>query len=569
MELYNYYDRYDTGLAIDGKKDIRHNGKQSARNDTFFGPWTRFTPSSDAYLNAINRSELNYRRNEVSDTMLNETKIFEHITGQVTRYGTMNPFSPVRVLGVDCDNHSKPKQFYHMIPVLFFLQEYYPKCFYDDGSSGKSLHYYIKLLMSELYDYFISTGGDNNEWSGWVNTLIAHTGDIFSYYVKYFIPTNNTGFDAFKATYPQYKVEVQNDGTFTIQGIVKDGVLHKLPNIFTVQDLITFRDSPVYPFSYHLSLSLFFAYSLLLSNSLTSAEIKKVRKAVVALEPVLHGLNGTAAAPAPTTILIEEEKDKERLGIYGSTFTDIDDIRAERDSFQRSRDYFYYCYMYSMITRGREPNIDEYKEGYITDVGIREGDETRKDRLLEYVYETNIERLRKYAFGSIEQQIHVFMEKMELSQKQIDVLSTYDRKIRRRDIAIAAIWIGASLNKPVNYKSVVWNNHDVHYSRELTAPMRGLKGFFAAMKEKGLSKTGCNDRKAKALRKVLEQIGWIQIVDRSYIRSVDTNDGEGRSWRYILLDGHPGYDRFKQMIGESRIQFWKAYQDKVEMKQSG
>ena len=147
-------------------------------------------------------------------------------------------------------------------------------------------------------------------------------------------------------------------------------------------------------------------------------------------------------------------------------------------------------------------------------------------------------------------------------------MSTYYRKVWKRDIAIAAIWIGASLNKPMNNKYVVWMNTDVHYSKELTAPMKGLKGFFDAMKEKELSKTGCNDSKAKALRKLLEQMEWIQIVDRSYIRAVD-NDGEGRSWRYILLDAHPGYNRFKKMIGQSRIQFWKAYQDKVEMKQSG
>ena len=289
------------------------------------------------------------------------------------------------------------------------------------------------------------------------------------------------------------------------------------------------------------------------------------------IEPVLAGLNGEStseAEPAHSTILIEQSKDKEGLGIYDSTFIDIDDIRAERDSFQRSRDYLYYCYMNTMITTGKEPGPDEYKERYIRDIGVREGDEARKDKLLGYIYGTNIERLRKYVYGSLEQQINVFMDKIELNQKQIDILSTYYRKIRKRDIAIAAIWIGASLNKPINNKNVVWMNTDVHYSRELTAPMKGLKGFFGAMKEKGLSKTGCNDRKAKALRELLEQMEWIQIVDRSYIRAVD-NDGEGRSWRYILLDAHPGYTSFEKMIGQSRIQFWKAYQDKVEMKQSG
>lgn len=83
-----------------------------------------------------------------------------------------------------------------------------------------------------------------------------------------------------------------------------------------------------------------------------------------------------------------------------------------------------------------------------------------------------------------------------------------------------------------------------------------MKAFFEQMKKKGLNKTSCDNQKARVVREILMRMGWIKIVDGTRVLA-SQNDGEGRSWRYILLPAHPLHRRFETHVGPARIEFWK------------
>jgi hypothetical protein len=254
MELLNYYDPYDTGIDI-GQKEIRHSARCTILNAVFFSSWNKYNPTSDPYLNSINRSELNYRRNVVAETKLNTDKVYDHITKQKTIYGTMNPFSPIRVLGTDVDNNTDNPEL--VLPFLYLFQSFYPGSFYDGGSSGKSLHYFPKINMLPLYGYYCMNTDISCEWAEYANGIIKHTSRIFRIYSHnihspehvlvskisksgrtIYKPEYHVHFDAFKSSYPEYEFYRDDDGTPHPTKMTQNGVLHKLPNIFTVEDLV-------------------------------------------------------------------------------------------------------------------------------------------------------------------------------------------------------------------------------------------------------------------------------------------------------------------------------------------
>ena len=169
--------------------------------------------------------------------------------------------------------------------------------------------------------------------------------------------------------------------------------------------------------------------------------------------------------------------------------------------------------------------------------------------------------MRKYLFGSLEQKIHMMEQKLDITQEGIDRMSTYYRKLWKREVAITAVWIELCLcNADYIEKKEWWSlGRGEHYSRELTVPTVSLEKFIECLKEKELNKNGCNPRKAKALRELLIDMQWMQCVDDSVIIAAHNNDKGGRARRYILLPSHPSYKKFEKIAGKDRIEYWKQF----------
>lgn len=585
-ELQNYFDPYDLGLDR-GNKKIRHHLKRDKANKLFF-KWDK-PKKGKKYKEKEWYYENEHQINEASKKKFNEEIVYEHITQKRKWYWTANPFSPIRLLGGDVDNHTDDPTLVILFQHLF--ESFFPGLFYDKGSSGKSLHTYPKIDILPLFDYYCDTFSIKENWAGYVNKMIKYTGKIFKIYGhnilcpdhKLVLKTRKNGkpklkpdfcveFDAFKGTSPEYHLYYNKKGKPVLTQMKKNGVLHKFPNIFTEDDLIKFRDAPVYSIIHHLSVTLYLINQILLSGCYSDKDYKIIQLVLKEIEPVLmahsvlsplQGKNSVALTLSPLTEEPEKEQDN-ILCIYTSTFEDVEDISMESDAVLRSVRYLYYCYMDYILKEGREPTKEEYRDNYRQDVGTGEEDEEDRERL-DYVYDTNIERMRTYTFGTLEQKIDKMQVKLDLTQEDVDSRSTYYRKLHLREVAMTAAWIELSLvNLEYIAKKEWWSIHKgEHFSRELTVPMTSLENFIQCMKKKGLHKYGCNPSKAASLRELLIEHQWMKCVDHSVVIADHNGGNGGRARRYILLPSHPGYQQFENAVGKERIEYWNHYEDNM------
>jgi hypothetical protein len=73
----------------------------------------------------------------------------------------------------------------------------------------------------------------------------------------------------------------------------------------------------------------------------------------------------------------------------------------------------------------------------------------------------------------------------------------------------------------------------------------------------GLLKNKCNDTKGRALRKILESMNWINVVDETY----DFNNHI--SMRYVLETSHPYYKSYEKIVGANTIRAWREYKQSL------
>jgi hypothetical protein len=264
--------------------------------------------------------------------------------------------------------------------------------------------------------------------------------------------------------------------------------------------------------------------------------------------------------------------------VIGGTFSTCEDllgaIRGEKDALWRSQRYLGYCYCKYITEKNREPSKEEFRKDYRTDVGTDVEDEGDVERL-NNTYDRFLPEVRSFYNRGIKGQIektenNIFMSKKEIRKLRDDVCRDWETGTKKagvtsRDLAIAATWLSSCLLSPRNSRHVKFSGGR-HSSRELTAPMAGLISYFAAMKKCGMSKTGCDGKKAKILREMLVAMEWIKIVDSSKI--IGGKD-DGRAWRYILLPAHPLYKRFAEHVGGGKIQWWKSKAEREQLDQGG
>jgi hypothetical protein len=247
-------------------------------------------------------------------------------------------------------------------------------------------------------------------------------------------------------------------------------------------------------------------------------------------------------------------------------------IEGEKETLWRSRRYLEFCYRCHMDETGREPTKEQYRREYRRDVGTGVEDEGDIGRL-NSTYDKYITEVREFYRKGVEGMIKKIENNIDMMPKQIRELrnevcraweaGTKLAGISSTDLAIAALWLFSTLMQPRNSRHAKFDRGR-HDSRQLTAPMAGLIGYFSTMKACGLSKTSCDRKKAKILREMLIALGWIQIVDHSYIIGGKDN---GRAWRYILLPKHPMYRRFVEHVGGGKIQWWKARAEQEQLDQ--
>lgn len=233
-------------------------------------------------------------------------------------------------------------------------------------------------------------------------------------------------------------------------------------------------------------------------------------------------------------------------------FYRYEDIQRETNALSRGRMVLKY-HMTECILNGEPyPTVIVYRNYYRTHFGTGSEDEGDIKRL-EATYDKYYEIFKKEIENSIQSQILCLEERVKsvITQEQIDRIrdteSSFQRNIYVQDVAVSALWIYHSL---VNSQ---YRNMKQFSGKQETAPMSGLKGYFSKLKDMKIIKNGCNNPKAKALRKILEYMGWIEVVDShySFVSHI--------AMRYVLLEVHPYYKSYEKIVGPEVVKSWRDY----------
>jgi len=117
--------------------------------------------------------------------------------------------------------------------------------------------------------------------------------------------------------------------------------------------------------------------------------------------------------------------------------------------------------------------------------------------------------------------------------------SSYNRNIYYEDMDLATGYYFKNLTEKVVEK---YNNN-----KSLTVPANSLCEWFKWHKDQGLIKNGCNRAKAKALREILQYIGWLELVDEDYcfINHV--------AQRWSFTEQFPKYEQYIRAVGENTV----------------
>lgn len=525
--------------------------------------------------------------------------IEDHLKGKYFLYYTNKP-DALKLFGcLDFDNIDSLIRSSSLLSdihdVIAFLNLYFPGSYYDYGSSGKSLNYYLLIdisYLSELY-YYNEQIDTNLRFPRFVNKILSNISYLLRFvfntptdYCKY-----NLKFDAIKGTMSDYETTTYQNTKY-YKRIISSGTFAKLPRPTTPQQYHQYYHSPSVDIRSLINLSYYLFHSSLLSFSEElytlsdySKSYYKAVKAAQFLQNILLPTRQQDYSKAHPFFLHSAQKKMcgfkpetpslNKLPIYKSSISmntgfpvvkekqgkkrenqrkyqmEIDSLKEEPDAFIRLKEYCFYLFVEYYYTKNRLPTFQEYLKsfGEEIDTDLETDERVRKAR---YIYDWmkddwfKEEKVRKshYVVGDYLSDI-----KKLISQEQIKTIKNkyYQWKITYEDIDVAIGYFFINLMTKKEMKQ--WCN------KELTVPQNNMVDWFRTLKETGQIKRSCNYSKAKALREIVLHIGWLECVDESYCNS----DKKHRSRRYVFTEIFPKYKQFEKYIGKKVIDYWKQF----------
>lgn len=528
-----------------------------------------------------------------------------HLTGKYYLYYQNRPDTYTILISLDFD---RIKEIYNedyledILAIQKLLSLYFPGSYWDLGSSGKSLNFFLLLDISEFSNIYLCNSEVNFDltFPKFINSILSDMAALLRFVFN--TPTNycryNLEFDGIKGTMADYTYQKQNNKT-QYKEIINSGTLAKLPCPSSDEQYDKLFSMSLYQLDTIIDLSLYLFFSSLLSKSealyALSAEDETYAKACRAVEHLqsIGGiLKGNTVFPSLCSgkdrVLdpYSDTKDCKEINIYSIDMTapfaveeensentvnnphhkksennteiyPYEDIQTENNALDRGRKALKYQMTECLLNGEIYPCVNEYRNYYRTHFGTGSEDEGDIKRL-KATYDKYFETFKKEIENSIQSKISCLEKeaKSVISQEQINQIrnteSSFKKYIYYQDVAAAALWIYYSL---INKKHREMKQFS---DKEETAPMSGLKGYLSKMKEMDIVQNTCNDAKARALRKILEFMGWIDIVDDKY------NFFTHISMRYILEKQHPFYKTYEKIVGPDKVQGWREY--KAEMK---
>lgn len=502
-------------------------------------------------------------------TTLSNEQVENHLTNQSYIYYTNKPDTDRVMVCLDFDysgasygvlehNHKTS-----LTALVNFLSYYFPDSYYDYGSSGKSLNYFLYIDVSSLRDNQLASTFENFNLSfpGFLNKKLSLLSDklrdIFNSENSP-IDTKIFKFDSIKATMSDYSYK-RIKGKVYYEKILKSGVFAKLPCPATDQEFNKWYNKKLYTyeeveyiittlhneFTFYLSSFLNPDSLSLTTTKTTTTETETIDKA----HSVFQMENSVAKNNSTDSILL--------YTIDMTAVFAVESIKQENSAIKRSmRALRYLIAFYQNI--GQELSLEIYIQKYRELFGTGPEDKGDRERLtgiynkfystFKEQLSTNIKTKIQYLIGQLKEQI----TEKEIRSIQTE-FSKYKYGIYYEDLAGAALSYFTLLVDQRYRACKVWS------SKPETVPTIAVRKFLNSLSELKIIKNRCNDKKVKAIRIILEKIGWIKIIDENY------NFVKHISMKYILLEKHPYFNQYQTIIGKENYENLKTEKPEIEI----
>jgi len=419
------------------------------------------------------------------------TSILEHLHAREnpTKFAfyTSNKFSDIAMLCGDIDTVDG-YGFAECLEALRYLRtHYFINTYWEPSTGGNGIHFYILVDFSTFPGYPNEFDLLHREsCNAQIELLSTVVSDLIGsmFFCK---------FCAFRGTYPVYSFPLKNNI------ILNRGSLVKLPCPQTESDFSLLVNTPILSFSdlgniYNRMVSLLNETPKELIPNHTKDPIHRSDTIVSGLTLPLEESPSEPSSPNPPytyNILGSHLPRKDKNSQY---LDDNDTFKRYRNSIQKlSREL------------GRVPSYEEWDMAYPDKE--REGKHREKEFevISKYVDQTFDPDIIEpvYCYGDYLEALH-----RDLTQDQINKIvrekTTYTRKVTLQDldIGLGAHWMAVRTNMGAG--------------KELCVPRNTIPGLFRGLKDKGIVNRSCNLSKALAIRVVLEQLGYIRLIDDFY-----------------------------------------------------
>lgn len=531
---------------------------------------------------------------------LTEDMLKAHIKHQSLLYYTNLPNTNEILIDLDFDKQKHSRGYFGtaLKNLTNYMQYHIPQCFYDNGSSGHSLNYYVYMDISQLHDTFLNTiQSDINSFfddtyqpisfASFVNDKLSELSDKLKYIFNTIkilgLDSNYYHFDSIKATVANIQYTNKN-GKIYYDKVLGCGTFGKLP-CPTYDTFDLFLNKKLYSFSEFESLvHNLHSEAILLDNSINAPSSALNAQTDNPTSPTSSAHSVLSPSQEKNSVTSIENENKKNINYYNGNKVDNDScssissntiymagsfpdtfisdskIKVEEKSEKEENDYNicsiknetqpiarsmkalkYLIYKYQ--SDNKELSLENYRTDYRLNFGTDEEDKNDAKRLT-YIYTKYYELFKEQLGNFIAYKINLMIDvlKQQITEEEINQIriqkTKSQSKITYEDIAGAALSFYSLLIDSTYRECKEWCEKDE------TVPTSAVKSFLNKLHDKKMIARTCDDKKIKAIRIVLEQIQWIRIVNPNF------SFHKHIAMRYLLGKKHPYYNQFINIFGQ-------------------
>ncbi len=494
----------------------------------------------------------------------------EHLDGDYFLYYHNKPDSFIHLIDWDFDSIDNPDDnlMDDIYSTICFQRLCFNNSYFDLGSSSKSLNQFILIDSEPLHDLHMFSDS-NLSFPRYICHVLSHISRLLRFAYNYPSPVqlpHNLKFDGFKGTIAHYDY-MNFNGKVYYNKIINSGVFAKLPRPTSPEQFHTFYNMPIVDIITLIHFSIYLFNISVLSSPVDNTTFHKTLKsynflAELTEEPTLMAQDvfslgkkapgSNHASISFSSITLCTLPGNPHFQSKNQQWEDEDNS----DALVRSRNILARYFTEYWKENKRKPTRQEcrtYYRNHPSSTGAEDsGDICRLDAVYDYV--DRWFKPEKVGTGAINS--NKVMENIDndekilptiITQQRIDCIkashgSSYAKiRVEHKDLAI-----GMAYFFHTSMKAKEKNKDD---SRELTVNTRkGMLKFIQELRQKGMLKRNevwKDEKKCKAIRDVLEHIGWLECIDADW--------DEGVSKRWAIGRSYHRYNEFVEYVGQSTI----------------